>query len=61
MEVRKADLPLDLVAYAVVLNRDGEVPTLVEAAEFGVGWVGADGDGAALGDFDGLGCGKGFG
>ena len=49
-----ADLPLDLVADAVVLDGDGQVPALVEAAELGVGRVGADGDGAALWDLDGL-------
>ena len=56
-----ADLPLDLVADAVVLDRDGQVPALVEAAEFGVWGVGADCNGAALRDLDGLGGGEGLG
>ncbi len=56
-----ADLPLDLVADAIVLDRDGQVPALVEAAEFGVWGVGADCDGAALWDLDGLGGGEGLG
>jgi hypothetical protein len=56
-----ADLPLYLVADAVVLDRDGQVPALVEAAEFGVWGVGADCNGAALRDLDGLGGGEGLG
>jgi hypothetical protein len=56
-----AHLPLDLVADAVVLDCDGQVPALVEAAELGVGRVGAHGDGAALWDLDGLGGGEGLG
>jgi len=60
IELLDVNLPLDLVADAVVFDRNGEVPALVEAAEFGVGRIGADGDRAALWDLDGLGGGEGL-
>ncbi len=43
-----------------MLDRDGEVPALIEAAKLGVWGVGADGDRAALWDLDGLGGGEGL-
>ena len=54
-------LPLDLVPDAAVLDGDGQVAALVEAAELGVGRVGADGHRTALGNLHWLDAREGLG
>jgi len=61
VELLNVHLPLNLIADARVLDRDGKVSALVEPTEFCIGWVWPRNKGPALWNLEGFRSYNGFG